>query len=363
MLSIITPVYSDKENISALAARVHKVLEGYQYELILVDYSSSDRMAEMTIGLSEQYPTKVIHHKGEKDSASAVISGLNQASGEIIGIMDASLQHPPEKLPELLQAIEDGADIAVASRYISGGGIEGGSTKERIISWGSAMLTRLVLPSVRKVRDPVSGFFLLRRNVLEEIGLNSGSKIILQALAGRADKVSEVPYIEKGTGQKGVSSHRNQLGYLKNIFLMATKEKELRRFIQFCLVGLSGVVVNIGAFWLLTRVAGLYDLVALIIGLLASIISNFVLNEVWTFRDRRTGSVKAISVRVLKFDLVSAGAIALYYGIYTPLTRFWLGEDSFLALAIAIGVGLIWNFSANTLWTWRKSETEFFANL
>jgi dolichol-phosphate mannosyltransferase len=343
-----------------LAARVHKVLEGCQYELIIVDYSSSEGIAEVSAGLSEQYPTKVIHRKDEKDSASALISGLSQASGAIIGIMDASLQHPPEKLPELLQAIENGADIAVASRYIPGGGIEGGSNKERTISWGSAMLTRLVLPSVRKVRDPISGFFLLKRNVLDGIGLKPDSKILLQALARGTEQVSEVPYIEERTGQKGISSHMNQLDYLGNIFLMATKERELRRFIQFCLVGLTGVVVNMGTFWLLTRVAGLYDLVALIIGLVASIISNFVLNEVWTFRDRRTGSIKAISMRVLKFDLVSIGAIALYYGIYTPLTRFWLGEGSLLALAIAVGVGLFWNFGINTLWTWRNSEANSF---
>ena len=362
ILSLITLIHNDRENLSTLVARVHKILESYQYELIIVDDSSSDGIAEVAEGLSYQYPTKLIRCKDGKGSASAVIAGLNQARGEILGVMDASLQHPPEKLPELLLAIEKGADIAVASRYISGGGIDGDSIKEKAISRGSAMLARLVLPSVRKVRDPMSGFLLFKRKVVEGVVLKPGSKILLQALVRGGDEVREVPYIEERIGQKGTFNLRKQFNNLENIFLLATKERELRRFIQFCLVGLSGVGVNMGTFWLLTRVAGLYDLIALILGLVASIVSNFILNDIWTFRDRRIGRIKAILVRVLKFDLVSIGAIALYYGIYTPLTRFWLGEDSLLALAIAIGVGLIWNFSINTLWTWRKSETGSFTN-
>ena len=361
MLSLVTPAHNDRENLPTLVARVHKTLEGCQYELIIVDDNSSDGTAEVAEGLSHQYPVKLICRKDGGDLTSAVIAGFNQARGEILGVMDASLRHPPEKIPELLQAIEEGADIVVASRYAPGGGIEDGSTKGKAISRGATMLARFVLPSVRKVRDPLSGFFLLKRKVIEGIVLEPGYKVLLQALTRRiCDEVREVPYIEERAGQKGALSLREQLDYLENVFLLATKERELRRFVQFCLVGLSGVGVNMGIFWFLTRVTGLYDLIALIFGIVASIISNFILNEVWTFRDRRTGGAKAILVRALKFDLVSIGAIALYYGVYTPLTRFWLGEDSFLALAIAIGIGLIWNFSMNMLWTWRKSEPGIF---
>jgi len=359
VLSLIALIHNDRENLSSLVVRVHRILEQYKYELIIVDDSGSYRMAEVAEELSYKYPIKLIHHKDGDGPTSAVIAGLNQAMGEILGVMDISMQHPPEKIPELMQAIEKGADIAVASRYVSGGGINGRSVKGKAISKGSAILTRMLLPSVRKVRDPISDFFLLKRKVIEGVVLKPGSKILLQTLAVGGGEVSEVPYIEERIGQKGALGLKKQLDYLENIFLLATKERELRRFIQFCLVGLSGVVVNVGAFWFLTRVAGLYDLIAMIIGIVASIISNFILNDIWTFKERRTGSIKAISVRVLKFDLVSMGAIALYYGIYTPLTRFWLGEDSLLAYAITVGVGLIWNFSINTLWTWRKSETAF----
>ncbi len=363
ILSLITPARNNGESLPTLVARIHKTLEDYQYELIIVDYDSSDGISEVAEGLSQQYPTKFIRCKDGGNLASAVIAGFDQARGEILGVIDASLKHPPEKVPELMRAIEKGADIAVASRYVAGGGIEGRSIKVKAISKGYAMLARLVLPSVRKVKDPMSGFFLLKKKVVEGIALKPKSKILLQALAkGESNGIREVPYIEERVVQREALSPRRQLDYLEDIFLLATKERELKRFIQFCLVGLSGVGVNMGTFLLLTRVAGLYDLIALILGIVASIISNFTLNDIWTFRDRRIGSMKALSMRVLKFDLISIGAIALYYGIYTPLTRFWLGEDSFLALAIAIGVGLIWNFSMNTLWTWRKSETGFSTN-
>lgn len=123
-------------------------------------------------------------------------------------------------------------------------------------------------------------------------------------------------------------------------------------------MGLSGVAVNMGVFWFFTRIVGLsepYDLVALILGIVASIFSNFILNDIWTFRDRKSRGIKAASLRALKFNLVSVGAIGIYYAVYTPLTRV-LEMYNMLALLIAIGVGTIWNFSLSILWTWRKRD-------
>lgn len=351
---MIALTYNKREDLPNLAQQVDKVLKGYDYELILVDDDSS---AEVAKSLSHQYPIKLIC-QGERGLASAVIAGFNQAKGEVLGVMEAGL-HPAEKIPELLQAIQEGADIAIASRYIPGSGIEGRGAKQKAISRGITMLARLLLPSVRKVKDPLSGLFLLRRKVIEGIGLKpTRYKILLEILVrGRGWEVKEVPYTEEGIGEKHNLSLKEQLNYLEHIFILSTKERELRRFIQFCLIGLSGAGVNLGVFWLLTRIAGLYDLIALILSIAASILSNFILNDIWTFRDRRIASMKATLLRALKFNLVSIGAVVLYYGVYTPLTRFWLGEGSLLALAIAIGVGLAWNFSMNVLWTWRRSET------
>lgn len=142
------------------------------------------------------------------------------------------------------------------------------------------------------------------------------------------------------------------------ILIPAINDGRPRQFVQFCLVGLSGVGVNMGVFWFFTRIVGLtkpYDLVALILGIVASIFSNFILNDIWTFRDRKREGIKAALLRALKFNLVSAGALVIYYAIYTPLTRFTEIYDM-LALLIAIGVGTIWNFSLSILWTWQKKD-------
>jgi len=148
-------------------------------------------------------------------------------------------------------------------------------------------------------------------------------------------------------------SDERQQGLPARLFTAATGPTGLGRFVRFGLVGLSGVGVNMGTFWLFTRVAHVKDLVALVFAYTAATLSNFILNDVWTFRDKRVVGARATSTRAVKFGLVSGVAIGLYYAVYTPLTRF-VGVYDLLALAMAIGVGLVWNFSVNVLWTWRK---------
>jgi dolichol-phosphate mannosyltransferase len=138
---------------------------------------------------------------------------------------------------------------------------------------------------------------------------------------------------------------------------MATSPTGLGRFIRFALVGLSGTGVNMGTFWLLTRIAGAPDLAAIVAGYVAATLSNFVLNDLWTFKDRRTEGAEATMTRLARFCVVSGVAIGIYYAIYIPLTRY-LEVYDLLALGTAIVVGMAWNFSVNFLWTWRKRSRE-----
>lgn len=156
------------------------------------------------------------------------------------------------------------------------------------------------------------------------------------------------------TGKADSPGLKELVRHPKLVLILALKSRELRRFIQFGLVGLSGVGVNMGTFWLFTRIGHVKDLVALIFAYTAATISNFILNDIWTFRDKRVIGTRATSMRALKFGLVSGVAIGLYYAVYTPLTRL-AGVYDLLALAAAIGVGLVWNFSANVLWTWKTA--------
>lgn len=123
---------------------------------------------------------------------------------------------------------------------------------------------------------------------------------------------------------------------------------------------MSGVGVNMGVFWFLTRIAGLsepYDLIALFLGIEISTLSNFILNDIWTFRDRRTGGIKAKLLRALKFNVVSVGYLVINFAVYALFTRV-LDIYDLLAQLIAIGVGTIWNFSLSLLWTWRRSGAD-----
>jgi len=216
-ISIIALTHNDKENLSTLLQRIAKTLESYRYELIIVDDNGTDGMAEEAEILCRQYPVKFIDSKDRRGFASAVIAGFNLARGEILGLINTDQQHPPEKIPELLQAIENGADIAVASRYSSGSGIESRNKKGEDIFPRATMLARLALPSVRNVRDPMSGFFLLKRKVLDGVVLKPGYKILPQVLAtGGGNEVIEVPYIENIVKQKGALQFRGQLDYLWN---------------------------------------------------------------------------------------------------------------------------------------------------
>jgi dolichol-phosphate mannosyltransferase len=357
-LSLISPTFNEKGNITPLVERVHKALSKYSYELIVVDDNSPDGTSELAKSLSSKYPLKVIVRTSERGLASAVVAGLDQATGEVLGVIDADLQHPPEEIPALLEAIRGGADVAIASRYVEGGNIEGWSTKRAIISKGAKLLATILLPSTREIKDPLAGFFLFKRKVIDGAVLTpTGYKILLEVLVrGNASQIAEVPYTfkERERGKSNLTI-REQLNFLRHLSRLAWFDGDVKRFLKFCVVGTTGFSVNLGFFWLLTRIAHVYDLVALIIALEISILSNFALNDLWTFRDKRTGGLKALVVRAVKFNMVSSGAVAIYYAVYTPLTRL-LEVYDLLALLFAVFVGLVWNFMMNFLWTWRTES-------
>ena len=353
-LSLIVPTYCEGQNIATLIERVHKALSQDSYELIVVDDNSPDGTSELAQSLSKDYPVRVITRKNERGLASAVVHGFKQASGEILGVIDADLQHPPEVLPELLVGIRSGAEVAIASRYVKGGGSEGWSMTRKIISRASKVLAALLLPSIRRIKDPLSGFFLLRREVIEGVELSpTGYKILLEVIVkGKAREITEVPYIfrERERGKSNLST-REGINYLKHLYLLARLGGTVR-FIKFCLVGLSGVLVNEGLLWLFTEGVGLFYIISAAISIETSILTNFTLNDMWTFKDRRSPGMKSVLGRALKFNLVSIGGLGINMGILWAFTHF-LGMSYLISNLIGIAGATVWNFAINTLWTWR----------
>ena len=251
MLSIIIPTYNEKDNITPLIERVHGALSGHEHEIIIVDDNSQDGTIEIAEGLEARFPVKLFVRREEKGLATAVIHGIKQASGNIIGVMDADLQHTPEVLPALVKAMEDGADMVFASRYIKGGGCPNWGLFRKIVSRVAMAIAHVLLPSSRRVKDPMSGFFMYRRDKVDPKQLKPiGYKIALEILlVGSFDNVVEVPLIfeERSAGQSKLRP-KQQIDYLKHVFSLMRRTGELAMFIKFVGVGLSGVLVNMGVY-------------------------------------------------------------------------------------------------------------------
>ena len=354
-ISLIIPTYNERDNIIPLVERIHHALSNYDYRILFIDDDSKDGTAELATSLSRKYPINVIVRKDKRGLASAVVDGLRYATGDIVGVMDADLQHPPEVIPDLLREIDNGADMAIASRYVQGGGCQGWGLVRRIISKGAIFLAHVLLPPTRQIKDPMAGFFVLNRRAIANADLKpTGYKILLEILIqGEFQSIAEVPYTFR-TRSSGASklNARQQIDYLKHVYSLMRRTGELLRFIKFCLVGGSGIGVNMGLLWLLTELAGLPYYISAAISIETAIISNFLLNNFFTFRDRRSPTIKSNLHRLLKFNLVSLGGLGINLGILLLLTEVF-GVYYLISNLCGIAVAALWNYTLSTWWTWR----------
>lgn len=195
-LSVVVPTYNESANIRPLVERVTKALGGVDFELIVVD-DSTDGTERVLADLAQDAKyLRVVHRPARRGLASAVADGIALATGEVVCVLDADLQHPPEAVPALTDALERShADLAIASRYVPGGGYEFTAAR-RAVSWVATALARILLARARSVSDPLSGFFAFRRGVVDGVRLRPiGYKILLEILVrGRVSRVVEVPY-------------------------------------------------------------------------------------------------------------------------------------------------------------------------
>jgi dolichol-phosphate mannosyltransferase len=201
------------------------------YEIILVDDNSTDGTAKLALELSKKYPIKVLMRDKKSGLASAILTGFEHARGDIIGVIDADLQHPPESIIECVEALEvDDCEIAIGSRYVKGGGVEGWSLSRLLTSKMAILLAK---PLVRKVKDPMSGFFFLKRKVIENVDLNPmGYKLGLEVLLkGNYKKVVEIPYIFKKR-QQGVSKLNKKEIFLYLKLLASLYKYKIKRWMM-----------------------------------------------------------------------------------------------------------------------------------
>jgi dolichol-phosphate mannosyltransferase len=286
--------------------------------------------------------------------ASAFLDGLKHADGDIVGLMDADLQHPPELLPELLKGIDEGADIAIASRFVKGGGVSEWSAPRRAVSWGARLMATLALPRTSGVKDTMSGYFVARRDVIGGISLSSRSfKVLLEILAkGNYSKVVEVPYVfeprRQGHSKLGTGEMWN---YVKHLVRLSLETGGYLTFIRFCLVGLSGVIVNEAIFWALATHLGVYYVLAGALSAEAAIVNNFVWNDSWTFKGKARGGSRRRLVRFVVFNVNMAGGVLISLVVLYLLGTV-LGINLLVSNLGAIVVSMLWNYAASTKFVW-----------
>ncbi len=366
MLSVIVPTYNERDNMGLLIPRLSRVLESESipYEILVMDDDSPDGTCDEVQRLSAEYPgARCIKRMQDRGLSPAVMEGFREAVGDIYLVMDADLSHPIEVVPELYRAIaHDGADVAVGSRHIKGGGIEDWPLKRKVISWGASMLAR----PLTSCSDPMSGFFAIRPSVIKGAPLRAkGYKILLEVLVkGRYDKVVEVPITfkdrELGESKLGSDVIVNYVQHLMWLYLHPGSAP----LIKFLAVGGSGIIVDLGILTALILLIGDdiislpgYDLKYVFIFQAISFAYattwNFVWNRHWTFDAR---SAKP-SGQYVKFLTVATIALiirtALFYVAVNVLGFQGIPEYHISLLAVIIFVTVL-NYLGSRLWAFKK---------
>jgi dolichol-phosphate mannosyltransferase len=366
-LSLVLPTYNESENVGVLVAQLSRLLDralGDRYELIVVDDDSPDRTWEVAQTLVSAYPKlRVMRRQGERGLSTAVIRGWQMAQGEVLGVIDADLQHPPETLLQLLAEIDHGTDLAIASRHVANGGVSEWSVARRILSRGAQVLGLLILPSVvGRVSDPMSGYFMVRRSAIADKLLDPvGYKISIEVL-GRGDigRIAEVGYVfqERQEGASKVT-FKQYTEYLQHLLRLRFARVPVRRFLRFGIVGVSGVFVDLAVFYLLRNSLHGGLTVSAAVSSEVAIFNNFIWNDAWTFADlaNQQPGWSQRSKRFLKFNLICLLGVIVNV-VLVNLLYHQLEMSEYLAKLIAIAIVMLWNFWMNLKLSWRVTEIE-----
>lgn len=285
-LSLIIPTYNEKENIQKLLLMLEEDFDKNEIdgEIIVVDDNSPDGTGKVLEDLKTKYRNlKVIHRAGKLGLSSAVLEGFKVAEGGILGVMDADLSHPIEKIDEMYKLVQD-ADLVIGSRYIKGGEIKGWNLYRKILSKGATLLARVFV----NVFDPMSGFFMIKKELVANKEINpKGFKILLELLIKTNYKnIVEIPItFTNRTVGKSKAGIKEIIYYLQNLIGYLPYKKEIAfQFLKYSLVGLIGTFINIIILYILTEYFKIYYIISAIIAIGITVITNFIGNKIWTFR-------------------------------------------------------------------------------
>jgi len=356
VISIVIPTYNEAENIGGLLQKIREVFDDREMEFIVVDDNSEDGTAETVKDLKSEIDNlKLIEREGRSGIGSAYKRGFQDAKGDIVLQMDADFSHRPEDIPKLVSAIENGNDIAIGSRYV-----EGGDRNDPLFRRINPLIGRFLYTYILKspVSDFTSGFKAYRKEVarkIPEYDLPNGfhfqaASLMKMVKEGKTTQEVPIDFRPRRAGEPKYSTRDlvDNIELFVRLFLDQYEE-----LIKFCVVGASGVLVNMGLLYFLTEEIGLYYILSAFIAVESSIISNFALNELWTFVEKGKKGIKHVFKRFFRFNSIAVAGLGINVAVLATLTEF-AGIYYLFSNLIAIAAVFGWNYLANVRWTWTE---------
>jgi dolichol-phosphate mannosyltransferase len=356
-LTIVIPTFNERENVSILPKRLAAVLAGVDWEIVYVDDDSPDDTATKArmIAMRDRR-VRIIRRLGRRGLASACVEGILSSSAPFVAVMDADLQHDERLLREMLQRLKtEPLDIVVASRYVAEGSVHGWDARRAVISRMAARVAKVVMKA--DVKDPVSGFFMIRRESFDKTvrGLSQqGFKILLDlfASAPRPLRFRELPY-RFHARQFGESKFDAMAAWEFGVLVLDKLFGRLLpvRLVLFAMVGGTGVVVHLATLGL-TRHAVPFA-AAQTVAVVAAMTWNFFVNNTITYRDRRLKGWAVLGGLLTFYLVCAAGAVA---NVGVASFMFGIGRMWWMAGLVGALVGSVWNYAATSFLTWRQSR-------
>ena len=358
-LAIIVPTFNEVQNVPLLVSAVEQALPEVAWELVFVDDDSPDGTAAEVRGIAQRDArVRIVHRYGRRGLSSACVEGILASAAPIVAVMDGDMQHDEHVLAQMFDRISgDDVDLVIGSRFL-GGGPAGAYSKKRLML--SKVATNLAARLVgTPMSDPMSGFFMIRRQAfmaslprLSSIGF----KILLDISASSPVplRVAEVPFKFRGR-QHGESKLDSLVAWeFAQLLIDKTIGRVVpTRFVSFAFVGGTGVAVHFGVLSILFEALQTPFWVAQAAATLVATSSNFFLNNILTYRDRRL-SGRRLFTGWLTFNLVCAIGALGNVGVAN-----WLFEhDNFWAVSALAGIAIttVWNYAMSAIFTWGRGR-------
>jgi dolichol-phosphate mannosyltransferase len=356
-LSVIVPTFNERDNVTTLFRRLEAALAGTAFEVIFVDDNSPDGTWDVVRALARgDGRVRCVRRIGRRGLSGACIEGILASSAPYTAVIDADLQHDETQLSKMLALLQGGEfDLVVGSRYIEGGSAD---SFNRQRAGASALATEVAKRVLRvKIADPMSGFFMIRRDRFEQLApqlSTQGFKILLDIVAtARGNlRVKEIPYTF-GSRLHGESKLDSMvaLDFLGLVLAKLTHDVMSLRFLLFAMVGSIGLVVHFAALYTALEAFDWPFPEAQACGALSAMTSNFLLNNFLTYRDQRLSGLAILRGLLLFYLVCSVGLLAnvgVAFSVYDQQPIWWL------AGAAGALMGVVWNYAMSGLFVWRK---------